>query len=147
MSGAPRSLDLQSHALDRLTDRLDGVVPATAIIPVEQAANTTDEPVRVAVGATMDRLDRENKLESAVGRVRVLVDASPQFVAEQGTAAVSDVQDRVITELTTHSSAWGARGLRNQTAVASDSEQTRYLGAVETVHERTDRHPSSGGTQ
>lgn len=140
---APRALDLQSHALTRLTDRLDGVVPAAAIIPAEQAASTTEQPVRVAVGATLERLNRENKLESVVGRVRVLVDASPQFVAERGTAAVSDIQGQVVTELTSHSPTWGAGGLRDQTAVAPAQDSNRYLGAVETTHERTDRHPAS----
>jgi hypothetical protein len=132
-----RSIDLQGHAISRLTTALS--VPAENVVPVQMAARSSDLDPRISVGATITT-DRGNKLETVSGQVRVIVDGTDEFVKTNGTAGLSEIQAAVVDELTSHSPAWGAVGVSNQQPVAFDDSVNRHLGVVETTHERTDIH-------
>lgn len=134
-----RSVDLQKEAINRLGAALP--IPADNVIPVQIAAQRDDLDSRVSVGATITT-DRGNKLETASGRVRVIVDGTESYVAANGTKGLSDIQAAVVDELTSHSPAWGANGVSNQDPVSFDDSVNRHLGIVETTHERTDIHPT-----
>lgn len=135
-----RSDELQIDAIGRLEAALD--VPAGNVIPVAIAAEKDGLDPRVSVGASLNTTSRENLRESGTGTVRVIVDATKDYVAANGTLALSRLLSDIVDELTEHRPGWRAEGVANEDEIAWSSAVNRYLGVVELTVADSGIHPT-----
>lgn len=135
-----RSDELQIDAIGRLEAALD--VPAGNVIPVAIAAEKDGLDPRVSVGASLNTTSRENLRESGTGTVRVIVDATKDYVAANGTLALSRLLSDIVDELTEHRPGWRAEGVAAEDEIAWSSAVNRYLGVVELTVADSGIHPT-----
>ena len=129
-----RSDELQIAAINRLEAALD--VADENVIPVAIAAQSDDLDPRISVGASLDSTSPNNRLEDATGTVRVIVDATKDYVASNGTLGLSRIQADISDELTEHTRDLYASGLDSEEEVAWNEDLNRYLGVSQFSFER-----------
>ena len=133
-----RPLDLQEELIERLEAALS--IPDENIVPAAMAKETDADP-RVTVAAWLDGSTHANKLEGQTARARIAVDATTDYIEDNTLRDLAELKTAVIDEATSDSPAWGGEGVSADDPIRFDDTIGRYLGAVETTHERTDVHP------
>ena len=134
-----RPLDLQEELIERLQTALP--IPDENIIPAAMAKETDHLDPRVTVAAWLENSTHGNKLEGQTARARIAVDSTKGYVRANTLRDLAELKTAVINEATSDSPAWGGEGVSVDDPIRFDDELGRYLGAVETTHERTDVHP------
>ena len=133
-----RPLDLQEELIARLETALS--IPDANIVPAAMATETDADP-RVTVTATLDESTHGNRIESQIARARIAVDATTGYVEANTLRDLAELKNTVIDEATADSPAWSGDGVSVDEPIRFEDSLGRYLGAVETTHERTDVHP------
>ena len=133
-----RPLDLQEELIERLETALS--IPDANIVPAAMATATDADP-RVTVTATLDESTHGNRIESQIARARIAVDATTGYVEANTLRDLAELKNAVIDEATADSPAWSGDGVSVDEPIRFEDSIGRYLGAVETTHERTDVHP------
>ena len=156
-STKPSALDLQEEALARLRNNptvvaalIDGPVdpdPETAleasdadILPAAIAKESDADP-RVSVAEVTDSTSHDNKLDTQVVRLRTVLDATSDYIEAETLMQLKRAREAIKAELTADSPAWSGEGISLDEPIRSDETVNRYLGVIETTHERTDVHP------
>ena len=133
-----RPLDLQEELIERLETALS--IPDANIVPAAMAKATEADP-RVTVAAWLDSSTHGNRIEGQTARARIAVDATTGYVEANTLRDLAELRMAVIDEVTADSPAWSGEGVSSDDPIRFDDELNRFLGAVESTHERTDVHP------
>lgn len=135
-----RSDTFQKTAIARLESALS--VPAENVIPVQIAQTSDGKDPRVSVGASLNSTERSNLREDATATVRIIVDGTKQYVKQNGTLALSELQGDVIDQLTENRTGWRDPSLTNEEEIAWSDGANRYLGVVELTVGDGGLHPT-----
>ena len=134
-----RPLDLQEELIERLETALS--IPDANIVPAAMAKETDHLDPRVTVAAWLDSSTHGNRIEGQTARARITVDATTGYVEANTLRDLAELKIAVIDEATADSPAWSGEGVSTDDLIRFDDDLNRFLGAVETTHERTDVHP------
>ena len=134
-----RPLDLQEELIERLETALS--IPNANIIPAAMAKETDHLDPRVTVAAWLDGSTHGNRIEGQTARARIAVDSTKGYVEANTLRDLAELKKAVIDEATADSPAWSGEGVSTDDPIRPDDDLNRFLGAVETTHERTDVHP------
>ena len=153
----PSALDLQEEALARLRNNPIVVAALTGeaidpdpettledsdadILPAALATESDADP-RVTVAEVTDSTSHDARLDTKIVRLRTTIDASHAHIERETLLELKRAREAIKAELTADSPAWSGEGISIDEPIRSDETLNRYLGVVETTHERTDVHP------
>jgi hypothetical protein len=113
------------------------------VIPVALAQERDDLDPRLSVGVSRTGSTRNNRRVETEYEVRVIVDATDDWVGTGGDGSVlelEELQDAVADTLEEHRDDRGAGGVSNEEEVAWSDSVNRHLGVVAISYSEDDVH-------
>lgn len=135
-----RVAEIQETVINRLQSVIENEYDTGGVIPMAIASQKDELNPRVSVSVEIIETNNLNKVKEADVSVRVVIDANPRFVERNGTLELTELQDRVVDNLTDHPSIstqenrtidTTADGVDSSASVEYSDEVERYMCVIQ----------------